>query len=59
MKTLRLAAKDPFLCGNALRTAVVLAALVLSPSAIHPAQAASWITNGPLSTARTYHTATY
>src|ERR1035437_3077695 len=42
--------------GNYL--ALALAALALNLSVTQPAQAASWVTNGPMVTARYNHTAT-
>ena len=41
-----------------LPLALVLAGLVLIFVSICPVQAASWVTNGPMTTARFYHTAT-
>src|ERR1017187_4439744 len=38
--------------------ALTLAALALNLSVLQPAQAASWVTNGPMVTARYNHTAT-
>jgi hypothetical protein len=41
-----------------LSLALALAVLALNLSVIHEAQAASWVTNSPMNTARRYHTAT-
>ncbi|MGA3283575.1 MAG: hypothetical protein ABSD57_03850 [Verrucomicrobiota bacterium] len=38
--------------------ALTLAALALNLFVIQPAQAASWVTNGPMTTARYNHTVT-
>jgi len=43
---------------RSLRFAPALAVLALSLSRIEPAQAATWVTNGPMTAARENHTAT-